>query len=142
MKKLATSSAMEPEHLQRLATLGADVENVKREVDVLATETRAGFTRIFDKLDKVSQPRPTPWNLIFTGLGVGLTMICAVAGGLGTLILALAAWANAYFTELVGKVDYKAESFGSRLDQLERRMNYGEHESDLSRRPAVQRSNP
>jgi len=103
--------------VSRFATMSAEVEHMrgslasidKRMGDV-EKENRESFNRVYDKLDKATQPRPTPWNLILTGAGVAIAFATAISGGLLSLLLALAVWANAYFSEMISKTEMKAES--------------------------------
>lgn len=112
----------------KLASVAAEVEGVKAAVngingrlDRIDHENRQSFDRVYDKLDKATTPRPTPWNAILTAAGVLVAFLAALAGGMLTLIIALAAWGNAYFS---GMIDAVRSDHARRLDQLERHADY------------------
>lgn len=101
----------------RMATITAEVENMRSSLDSIdkrmgevEKENRDSFNRVYDKLDKATAPRPTPWNLILTAAGVAIAFATALSGGILTLLLALAVWANAYFSEMISKTELKAET--------------------------------
>lgn len=100
----------------KLAKFGAEIENlkdgvgsIKKRVEVFEIESRDSFSRLFDKLERATAPKETPWGVIFAGCGVLVAILTAIAGGGLTLILALAAWANAYFGDLISKAEAKGE---------------------------------
>ena len=100
----------------RFATISAEVEHTRgslasidKRMGDLEKESRDSFNRVYEKLDRATSPRPTPWNLIVTGIGVLVATITAIAGGGLTAALALAAWANAYFGQSIAEIDAKAE---------------------------------
>lgn len=115
-KKRANMGESLEENAAKLATFGAEIENLKqgvggisKRVETFEIESRDSFTRLFDKLERVATPKPTPWGLIIAGAGLLITALTAMAGGCLTLILSLAAWANAYFGENISKVEAKAD---------------------------------
>lgn len=114
-KAARTTAAME-DTSTKLATFGTEIANIKTTVGQVENrmerfegESRDNFLRLFDKLEKATAPRPTPWNLILTAMGVLVAILTAIAGGGLTAVLALAAWANAYFGQSIDKIDAKAE---------------------------------
>lgn len=100
----------------KLAKFGAEIENLKqgvggisKRVETFEIESRDSFARLFDKLERATAPKETPWGIIFAAAGVLVAILTAIAGGGLTLILALAAWANAYFGEMIIKAEAKAD---------------------------------
>lgn len=116
----------------KLASLQTEMTHVKgslkgldQRVDAFENENRSSFNRVFDKLDGVSSQalavasKPLPWNLFLSLAGILAAIGTAVAGGLLTLIIALAAWGGSYFSNMVESARREASV---RLDALEHRV--------------------
>lgn len=117
MKSVAKNAEMnESDTAAKIASFSVEIDNLKngvgaigKRVETFEIESRDSFSRLFDKLERATTPKETPWGIIFAAAGVLVAILTAIAGGGLTLILALAAWANAYFGEMIAKADGKAE---------------------------------
>lgn len=98
------------EQAAKFATLNTEVKNLQTSFDRFGKESGENFVRIFEKLERVNAPKETPWGHIFAGIGVLVTILGGMVGAGLTLVIALAAWANAYFGEMIAKSDSKAEA--------------------------------
>lgn len=88
---------------EKLAALETDVSGIKKDIagldgrlSELGGKLDLSLSRLFDKIETGTR-RPTPWNIIFSFAG-----ICA------TVVLSLAAWANAYFGQAIGAAQREA----------------------------------
>lgn len=94
----------------KLAKFGAEIKGLQDGFDGFKTESRDNFRAIFERMERAFQPKETPWGHIFAGIGVLVTIIGGICGAGLTLLIALAAWANAYFGDMIVKADAKADA--------------------------------
>lgn len=74
------------ENARKLGSLESDVTGLKSDMGQLRADMREGFAEIFRKIDRASTPRATPWGAVAV---------------LVTVLLALAAWGNAWVSQAI-----------------------------------------
>lgn len=139
MKGRPTLAALMEAHQEsetKLASLQVEMSHVKgsikgmdQRLDAFENESRGSFNRVFDKLDAVAA-KPLPWGHLLTVAGILAAVGTAVAGGLLTLIIALAAWGGAH---LDTKVQAVRAEHSVRLDAIERWLDHAADEKSTSR---------
>lgn len=103
MKNKSQIKHMEDNRWAQVAALETDVQGIKQDVaglDVrfsgLEGKMEVGFTRLYDSLEKHTR-RDTPWGVIFTALGL-----------IVTLCTCMAFTANAYFGQGIAAAQREA----------------------------------
>lgn len=88
---------------EKFAALEQDVSGLKQDIAGLdgrishmGEKLDVSLARIFDKVEAGTR-RHTPWNIIFSFAGIA-----------ATIILALSAWANAYFGQAIASAQREA----------------------------------
>lgn len=94
----------------KIARFDSEIKGLQQSFDGFKAESRDNFTRLFEKVERATMPKETPWGHIFAGIGVLVTILGGICGGGLTLLIALAAWANAYFGDMIAKADAKADA--------------------------------
>lgn len=95
----AQRARMEGEDMNRkVGQLESEVSSIKEDVRGIKGDLAQGFSRVFDRMDRVSSPKPTPWAVIFAAVGV-----------LASLLVSLALWANAYFGQGIAAAAREAQ---------------------------------
>lgn len=103
---------------EKLAILETDVSGIKRDIagldgriSELGSKFDASLSRLFDKVETNTR-RSTPWNIIFSFAGI-----------FATVVLALAAWANAYFGQAIGAAQREAAQSMAAHGALQAQIN-------------------
>lgn len=77
------------DNARKLGSLETEVSSLKGDVAQIRADVRQGFSEIFTKIDRANQPKATPWGAVAV---------------LITVLLALAAWGNAWISQAIAGV--------------------------------------
>ncbi len=86
---------------QKLGSLETEVSGLKGDVAQIRVDVRQGFSDIFSKIDRVNQPKATPWGAVAV---------------LITVLISLAAWGNAWVSQAIAGVRMSSDEALQRAD--------------------------
>lgn len=90
------------DNARKLGSLETEVAGLKGDVAQIRGDVRAGFSEVFAKIDRAAQPKATPWGAVAV---------------LITVLLALAAWGNAWISQAIASVRLSSEEALRRQEQ-------------------------
>lgn len=96
------------DNARKLGSLETEVAGLKGDVAQIRGDVRAGFSEVFAKIDRAAQPKATPWGAVAV---------------LITVLLALAAWGNAWISQAISGVRLSSEEALRRQEQNSADLN-------------------